>query len=216
MHIDQIKAAYNASAHAYAEKCFNELDYKPLDRELLDRFAGLTKGRGMVYDIGCGPGQTTRHLFLMGSTVTGIDIGEEMVLQAEKLNPEISFLVDDMFGLKAADATLAGISAFYAIVNFTYPDIVKIIAEFNRVLQNDGLLLMAFHVEEKEIHVDDFFGGGKPLDFYYFDENKIIDILKNSGFKILEALVRLPYEEEYPSKRAYVIARKQRQLTSNH
>ena len=131
-----------------------------------------------------------------------------MINEAKLMNKEIEFIVDDMFDLKIEEEYFAGICSFYAIVNFKYDEIKHIIREYYRVLKNNGLLLIAFHIEEKEIHVDDFFESGKPLDFYYFDENIILEMLKEAGFKIIEALVRFPYEQEYPSKRAYIFAEK--------
>jgi ubiquinone/menaquinone biosynthesis C-methylase UbiE len=208
MQLEQIKEAYDAGARAYAGKLFHELSYKPLDRQLLDRFVEMTCQAGPLLDVGCGPGQTTRYLHMKGAKVTGIDISERMIDEAKRLNPEISFRVDNMLQLSAEDASLSGVCAFYAFVNFQYPDIENIFLEFRRILKPGGVLLQAFHVEEKEVHVDDFFETGKPLVFHFFDENKIIDLLKKSGFEIVEALVRFPYQDEHPSKRAYLFARK--------
>jgi ubiquinone/menaquinone biosynthesis C-methylase UbiE len=208
MQLQQIKEAYDACARAYAEKLFHELSYKPLDRQLLDRFAEMTRQAGPVLDVGCGPGQTTKYLHSKGVKVKGIDISERMIDEAKRLSPEIKFHVDDMLHLSAKDASIAGVCAFYSIVNFRYPDIEKIFLEFHRVLKPDGVLALAFHVEEKTVRVDDVFESGKPLDFFFFDENKVIDLLKNKNFEITEALVRLPYPEEYSSKRAYIFARK--------
>ena len=205
---NEITEAYNCSAKTYAEKCFNELEYKPLDRQLLDRFAQLTKKKGIVCDIGCGPGEVANYLSTKGCKVAGIDISECMINEAKRLNTEIEFIVDDTFNLRTAKEYFAGICSFYAIVNFQYDDIKRILKEYHRVLINNGLLLIAFHIEEKEIHVDDFWGSGKPLDFYYFNENVILGMLKEAGFKIIEALVRFPYEQEYPSKRAYILGEK--------
>lgn len=207
MNQSQITEAYDAAAVKYVEKCFNELSYKPLDRMLLDRFIKMTNN-GKLLDAGCGPGQTTKYIYEKGGNVTGIDISSEMISAARNLNPAIQFNVDDMFNLKFKNNEMAGISSFYSIVNFQYPDIHTIFTEFYRVLDYKGILLISFHVEEKELNVDNFFETGKPLDFYYFDENKIIEMLKKIGLKIIEALVRFPYLEEYPSKRAYIFAEK--------
>src|SRR5262245_33995956 len=58
---DYIRACYDAVAREYAERFTDELAHKPLDRELLSRFASEVGG-GQVYDLGCGPGQTTAFL----------------------------------------------------------------------------------------------------------------------------------------------------------
>ena len=208
MNQNEINEAYDSAAQAYVDRCFNELDYKPLDRLLLDRFVALTQKKGVLCDIGCGPGEIAHYLHTKGCDVVGIDISEKMIEQAKKLDPNVTYKVGDMFGLDEPEAAFSGVCAFYAIVNFRYDKIRKILKEYHRVLENNGVLLLAFHVDEKEIHVDDFFGGGKPLDFYYHDESVVISMLRETGFRIIEALVRFPYEQEFPSKRAYITCRK--------
>lgn len=207
MNQEQITEAYDAAACMYVEKCFDELSYKPLDRILISRFIEMVNG-GKILDIGCGPGQTTKYIHENRGNVIGMDISGEMISAARELNPAIQFSIGDMFNLKLKDSEITGISSFYAIVNFQYPDILKIFREYYRVLNRKGILLLSFHVEEKELKVENFFETGKPLDFYYFDENKIIEMLSETGFNMIEALVRFPYKEEYPSKRAYIFAEK--------
>jgi len=75
-----LRESYDSAAKAYAEHLFTELDNKPLDRHLLNRFAEETAGRGLVADLGCGPGHIARYLHEHGVTVVGIDISHEMVV----------------------------------------------------------------------------------------------------------------------------------------
>jgi len=44
---------------------FDELDSKPFDRAVLDRFAASVKGRGRVCDLACSPG-TSRVMWPAG------------------------------------------------------------------------------------------------------------------------------------------------------
>jgi len=43
-----IRESYDRIADEYAHRIFNELQHKPLDRELLNRFANEIAGRGAV------------------------------------------------------------------------------------------------------------------------------------------------------------------------
>jgi len=73
---------YDRVAGAYAERYFTELERKPFDRELLDRFAADLRGRGPVCDLGCGPGHVGRYLAERGVEVIGVDLSPGMVALA--------------------------------------------------------------------------------------------------------------------------------------
>src|SRR3982074_2982987 len=85
-------------AKEYARRLFDELRYKPFDCELLDRFAAEV-GPGDVCDMGCGPGHVARYLKQRGVSVLGLDLSPEMLEQARKLNPDISFREGNMMSL---------------------------------------------------------------------------------------------------------------------
>ena len=51
-----LPGTYDRVARPYADQFFTELERKPFDRELLDRFAERMRGRGRVCDLGCRPG----------------------------------------------------------------------------------------------------------------------------------------------------------------
>jgi len=77
-----IRTSYDQLADEYARRIFNELYYKPFDRELLDRFATRVSGHGEVCDMGCGPGHVARYLRDTGTTVFGLDLSPKMLEQA--------------------------------------------------------------------------------------------------------------------------------------
>src|SRR5438876_12115319 len=82
-----VRASYDRVAAEYAERIAGELAGKPFDRALLDRFADLVKPLGPVCDLGCGPGHVAAYLHERGADVFGIDLSQEMVAQARRLNP---------------------------------------------------------------------------------------------------------------------------------
>src|SRR5579863_492371 len=142
---NSIRQSYDRLAEEYTRRIADELRHKPLDRELLDRFAKQTKGRGEVCDMGCGPGHVARYLRDAGASVFGLDLSPGMLEQARKLNPDISFREGNMLALDIPDGTLAGITAFYAIVNIPKQSLPVVFREFQRVLRPGGRLLLAFH-----------------------------------------------------------------------
>ena len=203
-----IRESYDSAAEAYAEHLAAELDHKPLDRHLLNRFAEEVRGRGPVADLGCGPGHVARYLHEQGVTVTGIDLSPEMIRVAERLHPGLDFQVGDMQQLGALDGAFAGIVAFYSIVHFEPSGLGPVLREMRRVLAPGGLALLAFHIGNDVVHVEDLFGAPVELDFRFHDPGAVIEALQSAGLTMIERTEREPYEGvEYPSRRCYLLVR---------
>jgi ubiquinone/menaquinone biosynthesis C-methylase UbiE len=205
---NSIRESYDRLAEEYTRRIADELQHKPLDRELLDRFVKQTRG-GEVCDMGCGPGHVARYLRQGGAAVFGLDLSPGMLEQARKLNPDILFREGNMLSLCLADATLAGVAAFYAIVNIPRQSLPLIFREIHRVLKSGGLLLLAFHAGNEILHEDELWGQKISMDFLLFQPSDIKLELEAVGFTIAEVVEREPYPDvEYPSRRAYIFARK--------
>lgn len=205
-----IRENYDRLADEYARQLFNELQHKPLDRELLNSFTSRISEGGEICDMGCGPGHVSRYLHDAGATVFGLDLSPHMVEMARQLNPDISFRVGNMMDLDLPDGLLAGIAAFYAIVNIPKEFLPLVFREMERVLQPGGLVLLAFHVGDEIVHVDELWGRHISLDFFLFPPLAIRHHLEAAGFEVEEITERGPYapEVEHQSQRAYVFARK--------
>ena len=205
-----IRESYDKIADAYARELFRELERKPCDRELLDRFAARMRGKGRVCDMGCGPGQVAHYLHDAGTAVFGLDLSPRMVELARQLSPGISFREGDIMALDLPDAALAGIAAFYAIVNIPEGSLPSVFREMYRVLQPGGLLLMAFHIGSEVIQKEELWGQVVSMDFFFFQTLSVRRMLEAAGFAIEEIIEREPYapEVEYQSRRAYIFAGK--------
>lgn len=205
-----IRDSYDRLAHEYALRIFRELEHKPLDRQLLNRFAAEVAGGGEVCDMGCGPGQVARYLRDIGTTVFGLDISPRMLEEARQLNPDISFREGNMLALDIADGALAGIAAFYAIVNIPRELLPTVFREMERVLQPGGRLLLAFHTGDEAVQEKELWGQPISMDFFLLPAAKIQGLLEEAGLDIEEIIERGPYapEVEYQSQRAYIFARK--------
>ena len=197
---------YNKTAKKYADKFIDELSKKHLDRILLKSFANENLNKGQLIDLGCGPGQTTKYLFDCGLTeLIGIDISPEMVAVAKNSNPSLKFETADILKLKYPDKTFGSAIAFYSIIHFEYAQLKIAFKEIKRVLTDNGQFLFSFHIGANVIHFDEFLGHTVNIDFHFFETNRIIDLLTETGFEIIDAIERQPYADvEYPSKRAYI------------
>ncbi len=207
---ESVRACYNFVAEEYAREFVDELGKKPLDQEMLQRFANAVRDSGPVWDLGCGPGQTTVYLKDLGVSICGMDLSDEMIKQASKLHPGIPFKQGNMFELNLKDNALAGIVAFYAIVHFSQEEMHQAFLEMQRVLRPGGLILLTFHLGKETIHVEEFLGKQVSMEFMFFQANEVVENLRRAGFEGIDITERDPYPEvEYQSRRAYVFARKQ-------
>jgi ubiquinone/menaquinone biosynthesis C-methylase UbiE len=208
--LNTIQQSYDRVADAYARHMYAELQHKPLDRELLTRFAARLKGSGEICDIGCGPGHIARFLHDQGANVFGLDLSPGMLEQARRLNPDILFRQGNMLALDLPDASLAGIAAFYAIIHLPKPSLPQAFHEMARVLKPGGLLLLAHHIGDETLHRDEWLDCPVTLDFRFFSPHATGRDLEAAGLVVEEVIEREPYapEVEHQSRRAYIFARK--------
>ncbi|HXI11313.1 MAG TPA: methyltransferase domain-containing protein [Thermoanaerobaculia bacterium] len=205
---DSLRTSYDSVAAAYVEHLYSELERKPLDRHLLNRFAEEVRERGMVSDLGCGPGHVARYLHDKGVQVSGVDLSPEMVRWATRLNPGMDFHVGDIRSLELADASQVGIVAFYSVIHLAPSELGLAFREFLRVLTPGGVLLVSFHVGDHVVHLDEMWERMVSLDFHFLSPAKVITELQSAGFLVTEIVEREPYEGvEYPSRRCYLFAR---------
>ena len=203
-----VRISYDAAAQAYAEHLAGELDHKPLDRHLLNRFAEEVHGQGTVADLGCGPGHIAAYLQEQGTDMVGIDISTEMVREANRAHPDLKFCVGDFSALDLPQAALAGAVAFYAIVHLDPSELESVMAEWRRVIALGGLVLVAFHVGTETVQIDELWGIPVSLDFRFHRPSEVEKALEAAGFAVRERCEREPYEGvEYASRRCYVFAR---------
>ena len=133
-----------------------------------------------------------------------------MIEEARRLNPGITFRQGNMLALDLPDVSLAGIAAFYAIVNLPKASLPQVFREMARVLKPDGLLLLAFHIGDETLQPDALWGRPISMDFYFFPPLAIQHDLETAGLEAEEVIEREPYapEVEHQSRRAYIFARK--------
>ena len=207
--VEIVRENYDRIADEYARRIFRELEGKPLDREWLIRFAGAVKEHGTVCDVGCGPGHVARFLHEAGADVFGLDLSPQMIAEAQRLSSDIEFRIGNMLALDIPDDSLAGITAFYAIVNIPVESLPIVFGEFFRVLQPRGMLLLAFHIGEEVLRPQELWGRPVAMEFYHLQPGMIRTMLVDAGFEITEVVTRDPYPEvEFQSRRAYIFARK--------
>lgn len=203
------QSSYDRVADEYVARIFDELKGKPHDRQLLDRFAEAVRDVGTACDMGCGPGQIARYLHERGVTMCGVDLSPGMIERARSLTPGVEFQPGNMLALTVPDETWAGIVAFYSLIHIARTDLPTALSELRRVLKPGGVLLIAFHIGDETLHLDEWWGHAVNVDFHFFRPEKMTGCLRDAGFEIEEVIERDPYPEvEHQSRRCYIFARR--------
>jgi len=212
-HLSATRAGYDAVAEQYAELFRTALDDAPLDRALLSGFAEMVRRDHLdpqLLEVGSGPGQVAAYLHRLGMAVCGIDLSPAMVALARREHPEISFDVGEMGALDVADASLAGVVAWYSVIHVPVAQRRAVISEFHRVLRPGGYALLAFQVGEDTLHLDEAFGHEVSLDFHRLQPDAVVALLEDAGFDLTARLVRAPDSASAAAKipQGFLVARK--------
>lgn len=207
--VQNTQTGYDQVAAEYADKFKDEMDFKPFDRDCLDRLAREVGDLGPICDLGCGPGQIARYLHRLGADTLGVDLSPRMVAEAQRLNPEIPFHQGDMLSLLDADHSWGGIAAFYCIIHIPREQVVDALREMKRVLKPGGVLLLTFHIGDEIKHLDEWWEKPVNLDFAFYQTAEMESWLQEAGYELEDTLVREPNPEvEVATRRAYIFAKR--------
>lgn len=163
-----MRESYDRVAAEYVRRIYDELAGKPFDRAALDHFAERLRGRGIICDMGCGPGHIARYLADKSLDMVGVDLSPGMLEQAAALNPDIEFYRGNMLALEEPDNIWAGIVAFYSIIHIPRAEILAALREMRRVLKPGGLLLLAFHIGDAEGHETEMWGHEVAIHYTFY------------------------------------------------
>ncbi len=118
-----------------------------------------------------------------------------------------------MLALDVEAEAWGGIAAFYSIIHIPRAEVIPALRELKCVLRPGGVLLLAFHIGEDSIHLDEWWGESVSVDFVFFRLDEMAGYLQTAGFAIDEVIERAPYAHvEHQSQRGYIFARKPEQM----
>lgn len=201
------RASYDTVADSYADYVRDSLGDEPYLRAALALFAELVHvaGGGPVADVGCGPGQVTAHLHELGLDIFGVDLSPAMVDVARREYPELRFEIGSMTDLDLADASVAGLLAFWSLVHVPDHALPGVFGHFRRSLRPGGPLLLGFHVgDTSRLKTEGY--GGHPMKVHVYRRQpaQVAALLREAGFTV-EAHMLISPDETVPG--AVIFAR---------
>lgn len=204
---EAVRRSYDTVAAEYAERLGDELAHKPFDRARLRDLAARVGRRGVIGDVGCGPGHVTAFLAAQGADVVGLDLSPGMIAQARIRHPACCFEVADLHALDATPGRFAALVLFYALIHEDDAFLARALAVFHAALAPGGLMLAAAHLGEAPLRLETWWDHPVALTFRFFAEGELDAAMARAGLRVLGSETRDPYAGvEYASRRAYVLA----------
>jgi len=176
--------SYNQNAKGYAYYYYN----KNIMHKNIDEFLSLISKSNNILDAGCGPGHDSYYIKSKGYKVIGIDLSCEMIKEAKIRGKGITFLKKDILqDWPSKYHFFSGIWCCAVLVHLNSIEINIAIANFNKVLKNNGILFISLlHGHGNSIKTENRPYGVMTRYFNYYRVNELENILTNNKFKVLK------------------------------
>lgn len=199
-------SAYNKVAEEYNAKYYND----DFDFPVLEKFIAMLTQGSFVLDVGCGPGTFTQHFLKHGFKVEGIDLSEKMLEIAKHNIPFANFKLMDMRSLKYFDESFDGVLVGYSLIHIPKEDIEKTLKGFYRILEKEGVLMIAAQSGEGEKVVDEPLDRKVKMFVNFYRLGELVRLVEGAGFKVTykKETILLDPEGSSSDKVNYIIAKK--------
>lgn len=211
--ISNVRAVYNLAAESYAD--FAGTTVTPAtetqaDRELLASFVDAVRAgeRGVVADLGCGPGRVAALLATGGLAVIGVDMATKMLDIAKRAHPKVSFAAGLLDALPVSKRSLAAAVCWYSFIHTPPGALSAVCAEVSRVLADDGWLLVAFQAGDgSALHRSNAYDTGIEFTSYRHVPEHVTGHLSEVGLRVEDTVVRPPVLAHESAPQAFIVAR---------
>lgn len=150
-------------------------------------FCELLRSDASVLELGCGPGNITRHILDISPElkILATDVSVDMIDLAKKNNPGIEVLVLDCRNLAVISKKFDGIICGFTIPYLSKEDVSKLIKNCAQSMNDEGVLYLSYVDGNYE---DSGFISGSSGDrtyFYYYDFKTIKHALESNNMVIV-------------------------------
>lgn len=155
----------------------------------------ITTPKPTIFEIGCGPGNITKHLLLQKPNfkIKGIDIAPNMVKLAKANNPTAQFKTMDCRKINTITTKFDAIMCGFCMPYLSKTDCAKLIKNCAFLLNTNGLFY--FSTIKGNYKQSGFKVGstGDKCYVYYHQQNFFKEVLKQNNFKV-KALIKKTYQ----------------------
>ena len=198
-----VRNMYEANADSYSETMDQEIKL-PVYKDMLGRLQEyISNTPGILLDTACGSGHMLamfRSQYDANRPLIGMDISPRMVaISKKRLGDTGTAMVGNMCKLPGIDSgSVAAVINFFAIHHLNVDEVRTSMLEWNRVLVNNGRLLVA--AWEGKGSID--YGDESDIVALRYTRKELIEIAESAGFYVTRCTVE-PLEE-FPMDAVYL------------
>lgn len=207
-HQEETLSTWNKVAQLYQERF---MDLTLYDESYALFCSLIEKSNASILEIGCGPGNITKHLAKLRQDfiVQGIDFAPNMIELAKKNIPTATFEVRDAKDILELNKCFDGIIAGFCLPYLTNKESNKLIADASSLLNKNGILYLSFVEGDPK---DSGFKTSSTGDRTYFNYHELSTLTKeigDAGFDNPKLLhVHFTYESSLQEMHTILIAKK--------
>ena len=172
---------WNKVAQLYQEK-FMDLE---MYNESYSLFCdSIEKSNASILEIGCGPGNITKHLLRMRQdfSIHGTDFSERMIALAQKNNPTASFEVMDARDILKLNTTFDGIIIGFCLPYLSGEESLQLIGDASTLLNKNGVLYLSFVEGDSNQSGFKTSSTGDRTFFYFHELSLLTKKMMDAGF----------------------------------
>ncbi|MBX0321786.1 methyltransferase domain-containing protein [Halomicroarcula sp. F13] len=175
-----VRSGYDEIASAYAA----ERDEEGCDRDHVEGLASTLGDGSRVLDAGCGAGTPATDALAARHDVTGLDISREQLRKARERLPGARLVQGDLAHLPFRDGAFDAVVSFHAVIHVPREEHAAVFAEFERVLQPGGHLLVAVGSEAWAGENDDWLDTDTRMVWSFYGRERNRELLADAGFEV--------------------------------
>ena len=186
--LKKTRTTYEKIAHTYADR---NRDRSPIAADA-DRFINLLPSKGLVLDVGCGPGFDTAVFQQHNLQTIALDYAHAM-MQAGKtdLNIEANFVQGDMRYLPFRFGQFDGIWASASMLHLDKADVPTTLAHFYDLLHPQGILYLSVKCGDGTEWTSLSYGHAESRFFTYWRPEAVHTVLQEAGFLLLHSSIEV-------------------------
>jgi SAM-dependent methyltransferase len=159
-----------------------------------------------VLDLGCGSGDPADVEIAKAHAVTGVDISQAQIALARENVPSGHFLQADLGSVTFPEASFDAVISFYTLEHLPRTEHKAILQRIYQWLREGGYCLISTEAGEVEEIVSQWLG--VPMYFSCFDPETLKQMVRETGFEIVETAVETQIEGDSEIPYLWLLARK--------